>query len=528
MATKAQVARLTRPRSVLHPVYRDVALTGVASVGTSVAGLLIVSMVARWMGPSSVAEYLLVRRIATWMSAFSLLGMGVALPRYVAHAVGKKDVQYVYFAAALVVGVGLPLVFGVVMLLAHDTSSNLLFGKAGIHLVLPLALLLLGYCSHAVVFGFFRGRLQMKRTSAMQLISYFVLPLVIVAVLWRTRSIALIIAAIGASTTLISLLFALPVLPHVVRTLSRKLVQPTRELLRYGVSRIPGDIATGGLFTLPPIIAARFVPMSEVAYMLLGLGMLTVISQAVNPLNQVLLSKVSMMLALQRRDEARRYIEYLFAAALEVATFAALQVIAFTDVIVRLWVGPRFTGHLLLIRLLVAAIPLYLVYLALRSVIDAASVKAYNARNITSTLVTFVVLALASLEFTPANGKLEGVSAALLASFLLLSYLTYRTAHQLYDLEPKWLNSAPGVITGVVLGGIGILVRVAQGNYMPVTEFLTFELIASLAFLAVIYHLRTPWLMFIARTLFQPRGVKGDAEAVPDAPEAPSEIQDSL
>ena len=83
----------------LHPVVRDVLISGVTSIVVSCAALLVVSLVGRLGNPEAVAEYLLVRRVSAWILSGVLLGISMALPRYVAHAVNRPGLQKSYFSA---------------------------------------------------------------------------------------------------------------------------------------------------------------------------------------------------------------------------------------------------------------------------------------------------------------------------------------------------------------------------------------------------------------------------------------------
>src|SRR4029453_4844619 len=82
-------------------------------------------------------------------------------------------------------------------------------------------------------------------------------------------------------------------------------------------------------------------------------------------------------------------------------SFATLQLLLWTDVIVRAWLGERYLPGTPIIRIvLVAAVP-YLGYTMLRAVIDALDERAMNTRNmlwaLCITLAASVVLGLAGL-----------------------------------------------------------------------------------------------------------------------------------
>src|SRR5438552_3487065 len=300
----------------MHPFLQDVALTSATWIVVSIESLVAVSLLGHLMGPQAVAEYLLVRRVAAWLLTAALLGLGVGLPRYVAFAKPSSGDRQMYFWAAMACAVGLSLILLLMLNVEPQLSAKWLLGKTELHyLVFPLSLLLLAQAVNTMVFGYYRGCMRMNLANSLSFLNFALIPLLPIIVFWRRNSIPLITTATAVPMIAISVLLAWPVLlrpPSDARNVFRK----TQELLRYGVPRVPGDFAMGALFSLAPMIAAHYFAMPQVGSMLLGIGILTLVGTCVNPLNQVLLSKISMVLARNRWEEARRCVEYLFTAVL--------------------------------------------------------------------------------------------------------------------------------------------------------------------------------------------------------------------
>jgi len=92
------------------------------------------------------------------------------------------------------------------------------------------------------------------------------------------------------------------------------------------------------------------------------------------------------------------------------------------------------------IRMVMLAIPAYMYFAALRSVVDAASEVAYNARNVLITLGVLIVLLAAVIMFVPTNRIVMGVAAATTLALCALAFTTHRTlcTLKLGDSSPKW------------------------------------------------------------------------------------------
>src|SRR5438552_1234360 len=295
----------------MNPFLRDVILTSGTWIVVATESLLAISLLGRLMGPQALAEYLLVRRVAAWLLTGAVLGLGVGLPRYVAFAKPHSRDRQLYFLVALACALGTSLALLLGLNAAPRLSAEWLLGKPELqYLVFPLSILLLSYALNTVVFGQYRGCLVMTRANALSLVNYAVIPLLAIVAFWRQNSISLITTATALPIIGVSLLLAVPLFVP-FRPKIGELTRTFRELLAYGVPRLPGDFASGAIFSVASITAAHYLPLPQVAPMLLGIGMLMLVGASVNPLNQVLLSKISMMLSQNRWLQARESIEYL-------------------------------------------------------------------------------------------------------------------------------------------------------------------------------------------------------------------------
>lgn len=472
---------------------------------TFIAGLGVISIFGRLLGPALLAEYLLIRRVAGWLNA-AQLGLGVGLPRYVARASGSKGKQESYFvAAAVCLGI-----FSAALLLPFNllptTFGQLFFGDPRLkNLVPPLSMFFLGLMAHGVVYGYYRGCLRMGLANALQCWNLGVIPLLSVGALFRTHSVGRIVSAMGALTILSSVLFAVPILHLLFRRGYGQITRHAAELLRYGVPRVLGDFSGGALFALGPIFGSHYVPMDEVASLLLGISILLTLSVSTGPLGLILLSKVTMMLAQSRREEVRSQLKYLIVAVVELSTFMTVQILVFTDVLVRACVGHAFPGHAFVIRIVLIATPFYLLISALRSVIDAASHKAYTARNGLVSLGVFLVLTGLAAIMLPRHLLLEGIASALLLALITLAWLTQKTVRQLFEVSVSWRSSIPSFVLTSVLGLVALLMHWTSGFQTGVLELVIIETAFSLVFTGALIWLDSPWVQFFWKTAFAMR-----------------------
>ncbi len=236
-----------RPKLKLQPLVRDIGLTIATELFVLVSILLVTSLMGRLLGASPLGEYLLVRRVVAWLYSGAQLGLGVALPRYVAYAVNSSDgKRESYFIAAFSLLLGTALCLGVVLFIGRPHVSQWLFGSAQLtRLMLPLWFLILGLLTHAAVYGYYRGCLLIARANAMQL-SNSLLALITVLVLYRLHSLPLIVTTMGCCTVVNAGVFAVPIFSTIkAHTWPAGFINHAFELLRYGIGRVPGESADG-------------------------------------------------------------------------------------------------------------------------------------------------------------------------------------------------------------------------------------------------------------------------------------------
>lgn len=482
----------SRPR--VHSFIWDVAVTMATSGLILVQGVLSVSLVGRWLGALAVGEYLLISRVASWLGSAMQLGIGVALPRYIAREINQHSSGLGYLASALACLLSVALTVGSVLFLARPLFAKWLFGHSDkAYLVFPLTLVLLGQVVQAAVYGYYRGHLWMQWANSLQVANMVLLPIGAILLLYKHGSVATILCLNGAAVALSSFLFLIPAArlfhPADLWNIGPRL----SELLRYGVARVPGDFAVNALIALGPVIASHYLSISEVSGLLLGLGMLLAVGSSVAPCGTVLLSKISMMLARNQVDAVQVQLQYFIASVLELSVFICLQVIVFADVIVQLWVGSGYLKSVGIIRITLLGVPFWLFFVALRSAIDAAAVIAHNTYSGYIALAVFLGLTGIAVTFIPRSYLLESIAGALMCGFAILAWRTATVAERLLGVRVQWRQRAAPLALALSLGICTYAIHSAIGQ-LGVIAILVLELLTAAIFVFLLPRLGSTWL----------------------------------
>lgn len=466
--------------------------------------MLVISLIGKTLGPALLGEYLLVRRMASWFQAAVSLPSGVALPRYVASSVDEPiSTRQTYFLAAMLTGCGFGLVLCAVLVVGRNVLSRPLFGSEQLaHLTLPLGVLLIGLGAHGAVFGYYQGTLAMGRASFLQVVNLVAVPLLATILLARTHSIALIVNGMGISMIVGACCFTFPIIQNLrLHDVAQQFIKRTRELIFYGFARVSGDFGLQALLSLPAIIALHYLPIGSVSFLLLGGSFLAVVAASTLPLGTILLSRVSRSIAEKRTADLQVHLSHFVSAIVELSLFICLQMIVFSDSIIRMWVGSRFLDGIVVVQIAILAVPFYFVYAGLRSVIDGAAIKAYNTWNIAISVAGFLIVVAVVKMIVPQNHLLEGLAAASVIGLAALAYLTLRTLRQLFQIKLHWLGNLPG---------LGLAVAFAVASYgmhrwlpfqIGLTALATIELLVLGAYVFLLRAIRSPWLLFFLKML---------------------------
>ena len=258
------------------------------------------------------------------------------------------------------------------------------------------------------------------------------------------------------------------------------------------------------LYALGPVIAVHYYPLSELSYLLLGISILMAVGVSTAPLGMILLSKASMMLAQNRRDEVASQLRYLITAIVELSTFGTLQIAVFADVLVRVWVGHAFSAHSAVIRIIVLAVPFFLLYTSVRSIIDAVSVKPYTARISLTSLAVFLALTGVTVFLVPRQWMLEGIAASLLCAMITMALVTARIVQRLYKVKIPWKTCAPSLLLSFLLGGAALFVYWSASFRITPLQLAGLELVFLLIYVGALVWRKAPWLQYLRKTVFLP------------------------
>jgi O-antigen/teichoic acid export membrane protein len=373
--------------------------------------------VARHIGPIGFAEYQIARATLTSAQPALLIGLGVGLPRFVARSVGRYGAAGVgYLRSAAIAGAVVIALIAPAALIFREEFALVVFGDPRFgHDVVGLVAVAVGLIADGIAYGYLRG---VHRAAAANLVRAVTCAIAPALGVFFCRTVLSILVVMGVVTTVFALfmLILFRVREHIV-------VNPEsgRELILYCIRRVPGDICSALLLTIPTICATHLVGVIQAGFIGFGTSAIAVVLASLSPIGYVLLPYLSREIGAGRRNGAYEATRWLPIGCGALATVAVLILWMIMPFLVRVYLGPDFSSAAGPARLMViSAVPLA-VYYGGRSIIDAY----YNSsRNSIHLVVAALIQAILLIG---GQAIVSGMTAIAVSTFLSCTTLAALT-----------------------------------------------------------------------------------------------------
>lgn len=465
----------------MTPVIADLVQTTTASGLVLISAIYVTRLLAQGLGPDEFGAYSLARRVITTVLAFTTLGLTIALPRYLGFHSDAPKRQSGLIISGIVLVLLPTIAFLLVSLALPDTLGSALFGGAGSKTLLHSTLILLvGLTFHMTTYAIFRGKIQMKYANILQIFNASLLPLTVALLMAGSFDAPAILTAMGLGAITITLG---PFLWQVVRSwnaLGLELRKSAIELLRYGVPRVPANIGLALMFTLGPWLAVRLGEVRTAGYFVVGQALFGMLGEMLAALGLVLLPRLAQLSGKQHRDSLQGHVSNLAGFSIHVGIFASVQPFIFADWITLLWLGEAYRPAIPIMQIILASTSGYVLYVCLRSAIDADEVKAINTRNIWLALAISLIVALILFAL---NLGILALAIGLAAGVGVLGLSTLSFVQRRFSLHCQGYHLGLAFMLNLTMG------LIAYGfKWLIQPSFLALIYIVALEFLFIVIY----------------------------------------
>lgn len=365
----------------------------------ALSNFAIMKIVAERFGPDPFGEFMLVKRNAAWLQGPLLLGIGVALPRFLAIAKEKRDS---HSGATIVLGMNLlvlaismvPLLFAL-SLPGREAIASLLFGSSAYaSLIIPLVTYNLTLILSLTIATYLQGISSLSQFSAFNSVNMAVVPLTVVAV-FKTTDVRTLFFALSAACSILPLsLMSVWFFRNVHNIKWKKMFSITKPVLLYGCSRMPGDLALGWLMALPALVTVHLTSIRWGGATSFGLSLLQLGGTLFSPLGVLFLPKMSILTTRGAKDDILRLCQKSLILTFVLATVLTLALLVAINWVIYYGLGNDFFfGKGAIVSVLFASLP-YSLYVVMRGILDGLAVRAFNTENVFYGLIAFCVLGL--------------------------------------------------------------------------------------------------------------------------------------
>lgn len=398
----------------------DYLLTFVTEFAVLLAGVLVYRFAAGFAEQNAFAGYALSRRVVSFIQPILILGMGVGLPRYISIAVAKnkKHLSNVYFIAASTLVISFTAIVLSALMLFPGFFSVLFFGENGYAEFMPgIATMLLGLVLHSLTYSYFRGLLKMYAANAFQIINLGIIPIVAFVI---GSEVVQVLTLTGLGWVTISVVFMFITFARV--KIDKTLFIPAmKEILFYGIQRVPGDLAIAGLFSIPAFLVAHIGTMAEAGNVAFGISLLNMAGAVFGPICLILLPEASKMIVAGDFKRLFGQIRKISILTFSLTVIGLILFEGFAEEILTIYLGKADPGMVFTSRLILLGSIGYTIYVSLRSILDAYYVKAVNTINIILSLLLYIVSSgLVIITGTPS----VFLTISFVVSVILLGLLT--------------------------------------------------------------------------------------------------------
>lgn len=354
-----------------------------------VAQLVAFRLAASLLGPDGFSEFAISRRTLSVLQPLTWMGMGIALPRFLADSRLSDAERRTAYATTIWVIALMSLACAVLLALAPDLSAGLLFGDAEYAAFMPvLGLMGLGMGLHATAYSYFRGLLNMRAANALYVVNLAVIPLV--GLLLADSALAAL-TIMGGGWLFVSLAWLLRTPWTHAFSFSAK---GSLRVLRYGVPRMPGQLAVMALLTAPATLASHRYGVLVGGFVAFGTSILGMAAAAFAPVSLILLPRASQMIAEGAGSTLRTHVRRILQATLVISGVATALLVLLGRPIVTVYLGDEFADAVTIVRIAAVGIVPYSLYIVCRGLIDAFYESAVTTLYVIIGLLVFVVLVL--------------------------------------------------------------------------------------------------------------------------------------
>jgi O-antigen/teichoic acid export membrane protein len=239
-----------------------------------------------------------------------------------------------------------------------------------------------------MLYSFYRGKTTYIKANFLQIINMGLVPILC---FFLSSKIEVILILSGIINFIITAIFFLTGIKHFSFE-KINIICYSKQLLKYGIPRIPGDMALAALFSLPAFFVSHQYGIKTAGFVAFGISLLNMAGAFFGPLSVILLPEASVMISQKKYSELKIKTKRILLFTFLITLFGIALVEIFASELLTIYLGKSNIELEKIVKIVIIGSIGYTVFIVLRSIIDAYYTKAINAINITICFGIFAIL----------------------------------------------------------------------------------------------------------------------------------------
>ncbi|MBI2259088.1 MAG: oligosaccharide flippase family protein [Flavobacteriia bacterium] len=342
------------------------------------------------------SEYNIFRRTNSLILPLLMIGLGVAVPRFVS----MDSKRNTFFLTGIIWISISSIIILLTILIGIDFFSFFFYGDIDykVHIIL-IGFLVMTFGFHSIIYGFLRGKHKLYFSNIIQVINIGFIPFFVFFITEKVVEIIFLNFILMFSSCIIVSIIIL--FKFKIKFVKNDFINDSKILLKFGLPRVIGDFALLALLSLPTYIILNLnknlIFAGDIAY---GITLLNLFGAFFSPLSIVLLPEISKFLINKDFNIIKKRFRTFFIVSLLITLILYLIFFFFTDFILTFLLGDNYNISIIKFsQIILSASFGYVLYIILRSFLDAIYFKANNSINLLIILMIYLTLVFIGKNF---------------------------------------------------------------------------------------------------------------------------------
>ncbi|MCB0481438.1 MAG: oligosaccharide flippase family protein [Flavobacteriales bacterium] len=375
---------------VKNALFKDYSITLIFSGVNAVLGFLMFKLVFHEFGEDGFFRFSILKRYIGFVLPIVILGLGVSLPKSISKNLQDDAGHKSFLLSAMFWSCVLPLVALGIFALIPETISQLFWNahsEMDVSLSLAFFLYLLSLVMSAMNYGFYRGKSAFTLANFIEFINLSLIP---IACIFLFSNLVDAMLAVAGALLIFNIILFVKIVDF--NSFSKPSFRASsKELLAFGLPRLPGDIAYYFLMAAPAFVALKFYSLELSGIVSFGISLLAITQIILQPIGVISLSRAVDLIHSENKQQLINETWGTLKIMMGISILMLVVEIVFVDLFIELYFDKSFLKYTFIFRYMLLAVPALTLFYSLRGVLDAFYHKPVMGNIATGASIFFIL-----------------------------------------------------------------------------------------------------------------------------------------